>query len=93
MITIMKYQMRYLKLTRKMFEEQKNLYQNALIHIRLEELQEKGACMVKCNKPTSSGTKITFRPVKNADEYQKELNKIVSDGEKLGIIFEKTGIT
>lgn len=54
----------------------------ALIYIRLNELYKKGAYMIRTNKPNRI-TRITFKPVKDADEYVKEFEKIVEERNKL----------
>lgn len=88
-ITVKSYQMIFPRLTKKIFEEQQKLYQRAVIEIRLDELQTHATYMKKCNKPTSSGTKITFCTVKSSEEYKRELERIIADGEKIGMKFEK----
>ena len=88
-ITVKSYQMLFPRLTKKIFEEQQKLYQRAVIEIRLDNLQEHAAYMKRCNKPTSGGTKITFCAVKSSEEYKRELERIIADGEKLGMKFEK----
>lgn len=86
---ISKYQMSFTKLTRKLYDENQKFYEKALIYIRLDELQERCAYMVKRNKPTNSGTNISFEVVNSKEEYQEQLEKIISDGEKIGLKFEK----
>ena len=87
-ISVTKYQIDFSKMTRNLYEQNQELYQKALVHIRLNELQKKGAYMIRCNKATNKGTKITFAPTQNEEEYQKELERIISDGEKIGLKFE-----
>lgn len=81
-VTILEYQLEF-PLTKEMCEEYPYLYKIALIYIRLNELREKGSYMHKANKPNKKGTKITFKTVKNADEYEKEFEKIIEDRKKL----------
>lgn len=45
--------------------------------------------MLKTGKPNFGGTQVTFVPVETVEEYQEELKKIVSDGEAIGMKFEK----
>lgn len=45
--------------------------------------------MLKTGRPNSGGTQITFIPLKSAEEYQSELEKIICDGGKIGVKFEK----
>ena len=40
-------------------------------------------------KPTKSGTRMTFAPVRSAGEYEAEMQRILEDGKKLGLKFEK----
>lgn len=42
-ITIMKYQMMFPRMTKKLFDEKERIYQITVICIRLDELQTKGA--------------------------------------------------
>lgn len=86
---VLKYQVCFKKLTKKFLEEDPDFYAKAVIILRLEELHEKCAYMVKCNKANSSGTKITFAPVRSVEEYTDKLNEIIADGEKIGLIFTK----
>ena len=43
----------------------------------------------KMGKPTKSGTRMTFAPVRSAGEYEAEMQRILEDGKKLGLKFEK----
>ena len=61
-ITIMKYQTMFPRMTKKLFDEKERFYQIAVISIRLDELQTKGAVLQKMGKPTKSGTRMTFAP-------------------------------
>ena len=65
-ITIMKYQTMFPGMTKKLFDEKERFYQIAVISIRLDELQTKGAVLQKMGKPTKSGTRMTFAPVRSA---------------------------
>ena len=87
-IAVLKYQVEYPRLNKKTFETMLDMCEIAIINIRLDELQTKMAYMVKRNKPTRSGMKITFAPVKDMDQYAKELCRIIQDGEALGMKFE-----
>ena len=81
-ITIMKYQTMFPGMTKKLFDEKERFYQIAVISIRLDVLQKMG-------KPTKSGTRMTFAPVRSAGEYEAEMQRILEDGKKLGLKFEK----
>lgn len=74
---------------KKLFDEKERFYQIAVISIRLDELQTKGAVLQKMGKPTKSGTRMTFAPVQSAGEYEAEMQQILEDGKKLGLKFEK----
>ena len=80
-ITIMKYQLMFPKMTKKLFDEKERIYQITVICIRLDELQTKGAVL-------QNGTKMTFAPVQSAGEYEAEMQRILEDGKKLGMKFE-----
>lgn len=82
-ITIMKYQTMFPGMTKKLFDEKERFYQIAVISIRLDELQTKGAVLQKMGKPTKSGTRMTFAPVQSAGEYEAEMQRILEDGKKL----------
>lgn len=88
-ITIMKYQLMFPRMTKKLFDEHENIYQIAVINIRLNELQKKGAVLQKMGKPTKNGTRMTFAPVQSAGEYEAEMQRILEDGKKLGLEFGK----
>lgn len=88
-LKIVKYEMTFTKMTKKLFDEQEKVYRVAMISIRLDELQGRAGVMVKAGKPERNGTRITFRPAQNAEEYKNELDKIIEQGEKLGLKFEK----
>lgn len=88
-ISILTYQLEFYSLTKTLYDEKPKTYAIAIIAIRLEELQEKAAYAARYNKPNRNGTKITFKTVKNAEEYEKELKRIINDGEMLGLKFEK----
>ena len=70
-ITIMKYQTMFPGMTKKLFDEKERFYQIAVISIRLDELQTKGAVLQKMG------------------EYEAEMQRILEDGKKLGLKFEK----
>lgn len=69
---------------KKLFDEKERFYQIAVISIRLDELQTKGAVLQKMGKPTKSGTRMTFAPVRSAGEYEAEMQRILEDGKKAG---------
>lgn len=81
----MKYQLMFPRMTKKLFDEKERMYQIAVICIRLDELQTKGAVLQKMGKPTKNGTKMTFAPVQSAGEYEAEMQRILEDGKKLGM--------
>lgn len=62
---------------------------NAECHRAVDELQTKGAVLQKMGKPTKSGTRMAFAPVRSAGEYEAEMQRILEDGKKLGLKFEK----
>lgn len=76
-------------MTKKLFDEHENIYQIAVINIRLNELQKKGAALQKIGKPTKNGTKMTFEPVQRPGECEAEMQQILEDGKKLGLEFGK----
>lgn len=85
----MKYQLMFPMMTKKLFDEKERMYQIAVICIRLDELQTKGAVLQKMGKPTKNGTKMTFAPVQRPGECEAEMQKILEDGKKLGLEFGK----
>ena len=91
-VIVKSYQMSFPPLTKKRYENNRKLHDIAVIYIRLDELQEHGAKMIKTGKPTFGGTEIAFAPVKTAEEYQRELKAIIRDGEALGLTFKKTKV-
>lgn len=88
-VTIMKYQMMFPRMTKKLFDEKERIYQIAAICIRLDELQTKGAVLQKMGKPTKNGTRMTFAPVQRPGECEAEMQQILEDGKKLGLEFGK----
>lgn len=86
---VIRYQAGYSWLNKKLFTDKPQVYKTALIYIRLEELQGRGAKVLKMGKPNLGRTQITFVPVESAEEYQSEMEKIISDGKEIGIEFEK----
>ena len=88
-ITVIKYQVSFPRMTKKLFDEHENIYQIAVINIRLNELQKKGAALQKIGKPTKNGTKMTFAPVQRPGECEAEMQQILEDGKKLGLEFGK----
>lgn len=78
-------------LDKDLFEKAKVIYEQLLVDVRLKELQKTGGYMVKRNKPTRKGTKIKFEVVKNKNQYLEELNRIIKDGEVLGLSFKFSG--
>lgn len=87
-VTVAGYQTLFRLLTKKKYEQDRALFDKAVILIRLDELQARAMRMRRMNKPTSQGTKITFEAAKNTDEYSAELQRIVAEGERLGMSFE-----
>lgn len=75
-------------LTKKMYEEHSSLYQLGCILIRIDKLQNESMRMKRCNKPTSSGTLMTFEKIKTATECEEETRKIILAGEAVGMKFE-----
>lgn len=88
-ITIMKYQMQFPRMDRKLFDEKNRIYQITALSIRLDELQEKGAVLTKMGKATRNGTKMTFTQVRSKGEYEAELQRIMEQGKELGLVFGK----
>lgn len=88
-VTVLRYRKTYSGMTKKLYEENLSIYRATLIDIRLHELQKKRCCAKKMSKPNRNGTTITFVQVKNEEEYQQELQKIIEDGKKLGLEFRK----
>lgn len=80
-----KYQVRFRALTKKMHEEQNQLYNTSIVAIRLEELQNKGGYVEKVYSPTAKGTLINFRVIESEEEYKEQFNKIVEDVTALGL--------
>lgn len=85
----MKYQLMFPRMTKKLFDEKERMYQIAVICIRLDELQTKGAVLQKMGKPTKNGTRMTFAPVQCPRECETEMQQILEDGKKLGLEFGK----
>lgn len=85
----MKYQLMFPRMTKKLFDEKERMYQIAVICIRLDELQTKGAVLQKMGKPTKNGTRMTFAPVQRPGECETEMQQILEDGKKLGLEFGK----
>ena len=88
-VKIKSYQMCFPKLNKKEYKKHPVFYQMAIIAIRLDELQEKSAYMSRCGRPSFGGTCITFSIVKDSEEYKRELEKIMEDGARIGLEFEK----
>ena len=91
-IKVLKYQVNFSQMTRKLHHTKRRIYDLAAISIRLEELQNKAARMVKINKPNALGTKITFEVLETAEAYQEAYDEIIRDGEALGLKFEKVAV-
>ena len=53
---IIRYQLSFPALNKKLYEKFEKEYNVAVIQIRLDELQEKGAKLTKIGKPTFGGT-------------------------------------
>lgn len=72
-----------------MFQEYHSVTYRRIAQLIVDELQTKGAVLQKMGKPTKSGTRMTFAPVRSAGEYEAEMQRILEDGKKLGLKFEK----
>ena len=88
-IKLKSYKINFLKLKKKVYEENKRLYDISINVIRFKELQEHAGKMKKLGKPSTSGTKITFEPVQTVEEYEEELKRIIEEGKTLGLEFEE----
>lgn len=88
-IKLKSYQINFLKLKKKVYEENKKLYDISINVIRFNELQKRAGKMEKLGKPSTSGTKITFEPVQTVEEYEEELKRIIEEGKTLGLEFEE----
>lgn len=86
---VIKYQMNYRYLNKKMYETNRKLYDQVLILLRLSNLQNKCAYMVRANKPRTSGTKVTFAVVENTEQYRKEIQKLTEDAKKNGFTIKE----
>lgn len=86
---IIRYQLGFPYLDKKLYTTSVKTYNIAIVYIRLDELQKKGAKITKIGKPTNGGTLLTFEPVKSCQEYEEALKSIIQDGEYMGLIFEK----
>lgn len=88
-IKLKSYQINFVKLKKKIYEEEKRLYDITINVIRFNELQKHAGKMKKLGKPSTSGTKITFEPVQTVEEYEEELKRIIEEGKTLGLEFEE----
>lgn len=88
-ITISKYQMLFPRMNKKLFDEKNRTYQITALSIRLDELREKGAALVKMGKATKNGTRMTFAVARSKEEYEAELQKIIEQGKELALVFGK----
>lgn len=92
-ITIYEYQVEYPKMTKKLHEEKRMLWDMIMIAIRADELQ-KGFYLRKIGKPRKKGTVFTFRVCKNDDEWNKEFERLKEDAKRIGCeisVIEKEG--
>ena len=85
-IGVVGYQKNFKRMTKKLFEERPDVYKIALVLIRIDELQNEIAYMIKQNKPNNSGTKITFRKIESLEQYEEELNKLREAWEASGLL-------
>ncbi len=88
-IKLKSYQINFKELKKKIYEENKRIYDIVINTIRLYELQVHTGKMKKLGKPSTSGTKITFEPVQTVEEYEEELKQIIEEGKTLGLEFEE----
>lgn len=81
--------MTFPELTRKLMGEDKLTYDQAVVFVRLNELQDRGSRAVKICKATARGTAFVFSPVETVEEYAMELENIISEGEKCELQFRR----
>ena len=72
---VIEYQISNKILTRKLYEENEQVYNLVLLCIRAKEL-EKGAKVKKVGKPSSRGTIITFVLLENVSDCEREIEQI-----------------
>lgn len=87
--TLYEYQIQYTKLTKKLYEEKRDVYDIAMIVFQIDELN-KGAYMRKMNKPNSKGTAVTYRMCKTPEELIQKINLLEQDAAKIGITIERS---
>ena len=76
----------YCKLTKKLYELDEETYNKCIILARLDQLQDKFMKVRRINKPTYKGTKITYEIIGTKSEYKQELENIIKEAKKLGVI-------
>ena len=86
---VIKYQMNYRYLNKKMYETNRGFYDKILLLARADELRNRCAYMTRANKPMSSGTKVTFALAETPEQYDEEVKKIAEEGKRLGIKFKE----
>ena len=88
---VIKYQMNYRYLNKKMYETNRKFYDQALILLRVSNLEKKCAYMVRANKPKTSGTKVTYAVVESTEQYREETRKLIEDAKKNGFTIKEEG--
>lgn len=88
-IKTIRYQIQYKEMTKKMYITKPNTYNLAILLLRLEELQNKGARMVKQGKPYLSGTNLTFEVMQKAEEVDAAIKELCEDARKYDLELEK----
>lgn len=84
-VRVLKYEFINPKMNKKLFEENRKIYDKLIIFIRVDELNNKCAYLVKVNKPNRSGTKFTFKPCETHDEWEREFDRLKEDAEKMKV--------
>jgi len=62
-------------LTKKLYEERPEMYNAVVFDERVEQLN-KGFILHRMNKPTTHGTKLTFKAAEKEDEITAEVAKL-----------------
>lgn len=88
---VLKYAFINPKMNKKLFEENRKIYDKVMIFIRIDELNNKCAYLVKTNKPTKNGTKFTFKTCETYDEWEREFDRLKKDAEKMKITLTRQG--
>ena len=84
-VQIISLQKTYVVLTKELQDKLPVIYNKLLIICKAYALKDDCCKVTKVYRAGKSGTKMTLRPIRDAEEYKQEIDKLIEEVKELGV--------